>query len=327
MNMKYGEWQVLKPKRLADLNMKLCDHCLISCHFQYCDECNLMFNLLSRTLYLIDKLLKPEEEAELIVKNMPFQEPNKTTETEHIDLKIALEIPLRKKKIDVKEGIIDARYTRNIIVILQNNSDKSYKIESHNKIAQAIFLPLVKIPQLALITTHKKLGLTAQRINEFGLSGKGNVPVNFTEENTDHEICSLTDIANLYLSAKAHKHFKISIHNLTKDVIKIPEGILVSSISANIQNLEKPQSIPDFAQLFLFCDITSQVKNLPKESYLFMPKEINKLNLGNLNTLQQMQLKILLNQYANIFASKNEFGCMDIVKHKIDTRDAQPIKQ
>ncbi|KAG9299981.1 hypothetical protein G9A89_009709 [Geosiphon pyriformis] len=214
-----NQYQELAPtqkeqeQQLADLNTKLCNHCLISCHFQYCDECNFMFNLLSRILYSITKLLEPEEKEELLAKNMLFQEPNQTTEIEQyfidndkricpervhktnagfdlrysgqspiviaphslvkIDLKIVLEIPvntivqiafrssLTKKEIDIKGKIINAGYTKNIILMLQNNSDKSYKIKSHEKIAQAIFLPLVKILQLALITTQEKLSLTA----------------------------------------------------------------------------------------------------------------------------------------------------------------------
>ncbi|KAG9303941.1 hypothetical protein G9A89_005851 [Geosiphon pyriformis] len=383
-----NQYQELVPtreeqkQRLADLNTKLCDHCLIPCYFQYCDKCDLMFNLPPRILFPITKLPEPKEKV-LITEDMSFQDPTEDTETEQYlvysdlskelelkwysdnekgicpkkvydtdaDLKIVLEIPistivqvasrynLAKKKIDIKGEIIDAGYTKNIIVMLQNNSNRPYKIESQEKIAQAIFLPLVKILQLTPVTTREELGLTVQGINEFGSNGRGNVPVNFTEEDSDQiqdqallfeaspEICSLADVANLYLPAKAHKHFKILIHNPTKDVIKIPEGTLVGSISADSQNPEKPQSIPDFAQLFLFCDIISQVWNLPKESYLFTPEEINKLNLGNLSTLQQMQLKVLLNQYADVFASKNEFGCTDIMKHQIDTGDAQPIKQ
>ncbi|KAG9286143.1 hypothetical protein G9A89_010157 [Geosiphon pyriformis] len=131
------------------------------------------------------------------------------------------------------------------------------------------------------------------------------------------------------LNTKLCDHCLISCHFQYCDeyVIEISEGTLIGSISADIQNSEKPQSIPDFTQLFLFCDITSQVWNLPKKSYLFTPEEINKLNLGNLRTLQQMQLKILLNQYADVFASKNEFGHTDIVKHQIDMGDARPIKQ
>ncbi|KAG9291015.1 hypothetical protein G9A89_012887 [Geosiphon pyriformis] len=203
-----------------------------------------------------------------------------------------------------------------------NNSDKLYKIKSHKKIAQAIFLPLIKIPQLVPVTTQEELGLTAQKIKGFGSSRRDNIMVNFMVEDSDQveliytntiisipsywqyilkvnqkiqnqalvfeanlKICLLADVVNLYLPAKAHKHFKIPIHNLTKNIIEIPERILIGSIFSNIQNPKKLQLISDFIQLFLFCDITSQVWNLPKESYLFMSKKINKLNLENLSTL------------------------------------------
>ncbi|KAG9304615.1 hypothetical protein G9A89_020179 [Geosiphon pyriformis] len=139
-----------QEQRLADLNTKLCDYCLIPCYFQYYDECDLIFNPPPRILFPITELPEPEEEV-LITEDMSFQDPTEDTKTEH----------LAKKKIDIKEGIIDAGYTGNIIVMLQNNLNRPYKIESQEKIAQAIFLPLVKIPQLTLITTQKELGLTA----------------------------------------------------------------------------------------------------------------------------------------------------------------------
>ncbi|KAG9288982.1 hypothetical protein G9A89_015531 [Geosiphon pyriformis] len=151
-----------------------------------------------------------------------------------IDLKIALEIlvstmiqvvsqsSLAKKKINIKKRIINAGYMGNIIIMLQNNLNRPYKIELQEKIAQAIFLLLVKIPQLTPVTTQKKLGLTVQGINRFGSSGRRNVPVNFMEEDSElkdqdqallfeasPKICFLADIANLYLPAKAHKHFRI----------------------------------------------------------------------------------------------------------------------
>ncbi|KAG9295340.1 hypothetical protein G9A89_013369 [Geosiphon pyriformis] len=272
-----------QEQQLVNLNTKLCNYCLIFCHFQYCDKCDLMFNPLPKILYPINKLSKSKKEEELLTKDILFQEPNQTTKIKQyltdadfdlrysgqlliiiaphflvkIDLKIVLEVPistmiqvvsrssLAKKKIDLKEGIIDAKYMRNII------------IESHEKIAQAIFLPLVKIPQLV-----------------------SNIMVNFTEEDsnqqyilkvdqkiqnqalvfeTNPKICSLADIANLYLPAKAYKHFKIPIYNLTEDIIEIPKKTLIGFISSDIQNSEKLQLIPDFAQLFLFCDITLQV--------------------------------------------------------------------
>ncbi|KAG9305981.1 hypothetical protein G9A89_009305 [Geosiphon pyriformis] len=207
---KSEEWQVLKLKalhnlftddsdqeqQLVNLNTKLCNYYLISCYFQYCNKCDLMFNPSSRILYLITKLSEPKEKEKLLAKNIDNDKkicPEKAHETGtgfdlrysgqssivialyslvKIDLKIVLEIPvsiiiqvafrlsLAKKEINIKEEIIDVRYTKNIIVMLQNNLDKPYKIKSHEKIAQAIFLSLVKIPQLALITTQEELGLT-----------------------------------------------------------------------------------------------------------------------------------------------------------------------
>ncbi|KAG9293742.1 hypothetical protein G9A89_019079 [Geosiphon pyriformis] len=49
------------------------------------------------------------------------------------------------QKISVQEEVIDSGYTENLMILLQNNSEKSYTIESKEKIAQAIFLPLIKI--------------------------------------------------------------------------------------------------------------------------------------------------------------------------------------
>ncbi|KAG9305753.1 hypothetical protein G9A89_005151 [Geosiphon pyriformis] len=74
-----------------------------------------------------------------------------------IDLKIALEIPvttmvqlasrssLAKRGINIRGGIIDAGYVGNIIAMLQNNSEKAYIIEPNKKIAQAIFLSLIRV--------------------------------------------------------------------------------------------------------------------------------------------------------------------------------------
>ncbi|KAG9305662.1 hypothetical protein G9A89_022584 [Geosiphon pyriformis] len=74
-----------------------------------------------------------------------------------IDLKVVLEISattmvqltsrsiLAKKGINIREKIIDTGYVENIIAMLQNDSEKTYIIEPNEKIAQAIFLPLVKV--------------------------------------------------------------------------------------------------------------------------------------------------------------------------------------
>ncbi|KAG9303770.1 hypothetical protein G9A89_018667 [Geosiphon pyriformis] len=38
---------------LAQINTRLCDHCLIPCNFQYCNKCNLIYNPLPSMIYTI----------------------------------------------------------------------------------------------------------------------------------------------------------------------------------------------------------------------------------------------------------------------------------
>ncbi|KAG9305478.1 hypothetical protein G9A89_021196 [Geosiphon pyriformis] len=111
-----------------------------------------------------------------------------------INLKIALEIlattmvqlvsrnSLAKRGITIRGGIIDTRYIGNIMAMLQNNSEKAYIIEPNEKIAQAIFLSLVRIAQLVLVENKEELGITARGIQGFGSMGRIDVPVNMVEE-------------------------------------------------------------------------------------------------------------------------------------------------
>ncbi|KAG9299421.1 hypothetical protein G9A89_009373 [Geosiphon pyriformis] len=66
--------------------------------------------------------------------------------------------------------------------MLQNNSEKAYIIKPNKKIAQAIFLPLVKIAQLVLVEKRKELRITARGIQGFRFMDRIDVPVNMAEE-------------------------------------------------------------------------------------------------------------------------------------------------
>ncbi|KAG9284734.1 hypothetical protein G9A89_003037 [Geosiphon pyriformis] len=111
-----------------------------------------------------------------------------------IDLKIALEISattiiqlasrnsLAKKRINIKGGIIDTGYIGNIIAMLQNDSEKAYIIDPNKKIAQTIFLLLVKIAQLVSVKNREELGITARGIQRFGSMGRIDISVNMVEE-------------------------------------------------------------------------------------------------------------------------------------------------
>ncbi|KAG9288354.1 hypothetical protein G9A89_021385 [Geosiphon pyriformis] len=226
-----------------------------------------------------------------------------------IDLKIALEIPpttivqlasrssLVKRGINIRGGIIDAGYIRNIITMLQNDSEKTYIIEPNKKITQSIFLPLVRVAQLVLMGKREELRITAKEIQGFRLTDKVDVPVNMAEEKIvdQEEIISMDQaisilsysqymieikrkvkeqnqifkakptlcksgkigLINLHIPAKDYSHIKIPIYNNTGNVIVIPTGTTIGYLNTEIED-QPPSTIPDFSQLCEYVDITSQ---------------------------------------------------------------------
>ncbi|KAG9288417.1 hypothetical protein G9A89_015623 [Geosiphon pyriformis] len=205
-----------------------------------------------------------------------------------IDLKVAMEIPattivlltsrssLAKKRVNIRGEIIDAGYVGNIIAMLQNNSEKAYTIKPNKKIAQAIFLPLVKVARLVSMGTREELGMTARGIQRFGSTGRIDVPVNMAEEEivgkreiifisqpisilpygqymvviewkvkdqdqifeVELMLCESEKIGliNLYVPAKNHSHIKISIYNNTEDIIKVSEGTTIRHLSTEVED-------------------------------------------------------------------------------------------
>ncbi|KAG9287785.1 hypothetical protein G9A89_017380 [Geosiphon pyriformis] len=145
----------------------------------------------------------------------------------YINLKLALEIlvttivqlasrsSLAKRRINIKERIIDTGYVKNIIVILQNNSEKAYTIEPNKKIAQAIFLPLIKIAQLVSVGNRKELRITARRIQGFRLTGRIDIPVNIAEEEIidKREIISICQAISILL----YDQYMLAIKKEVKD--------------------------------------------------------------------------------------------------------------
>ncbi|KAG9302753.1 hypothetical protein G9A89_009530 [Geosiphon pyriformis] len=346
-----------QEKRLEEINTQLCDHCLISCNFQYCNECELIYNLPPCMIYTIPEKKKPisscasesesifnpnsnsdkddDKNTNLIYKQYIvlsdltkkqelkwFSDNNKGIMPEHvhdidarfdlrypgkeviklelllhtcINLKVALEIPattivqlasrssLAKRRINIRGGIINVEYVGNIIIMLQNDSEKAYIIEPNEKIAQAIFLPL--------------LGITAREIQGFGSTCRIDVPVNMVEKEivgqekiisigqaifillydqymveierkvkdqnqifeAEASLCKSEEIGliNLHIPAKNYSCIKIPIYNNTGSVVQIPEGTTIGYLTTEIEN-QPPSTIPDFSQLCGYVDITSQ---------------------------------------------------------------------
>ncbi|KAG9306995.1 hypothetical protein G9A89_003046 [Geosiphon pyriformis] len=119
-----------------------------------------------------------------------------------INLKIALKIPpgamvqitswsfLASKKINVRGEIIDAGYTGDITIILQNKTNKPFKIEHAEKIAQAIYLLLINILGLQLVNQRKLLGKSEKETQGFGSTGRFTVSVNIAlnKQKESHQI-------------------------------------------------------------------------------------------------------------------------------------------
>ncbi|KAG9300997.1 hypothetical protein G9A89_018949 [Geosiphon pyriformis] len=111
-------------------------------------------------------------------------------------------------------------------------------------------------------------------------------------------------LINFHISAKSYSSIKIPIYNNTGNVISKPEGTTIGYLTTEIED-QPPNPIPDFPQLCGYVDITSQTIYGRDECYLLQPEQLEQMNMGNLDPLQCMQLKMLLNNFNDIFASKN----------------------
>ncbi|KAG9287542.1 hypothetical protein G9A89_019603 [Geosiphon pyriformis] len=242
-----------------------------------------------------------------------------------INLKIALEIlattiiqlvsrsSLAKRGINIRGGIIDMGYIGNIITMLQNDSNKAYIIEPNEKIAQAIFLLLVKIAQIDVpvnmaeekIVGQGEIISTGQAISippysQYMLAIKRKEKEQEQIFEAEANLCESGEIGliNLHILAKSYNCIKIPIYNNTGKVINIPKETTIGYLIIEIEDLP-PNPISDFLQLY--------------ECYLLQSKQLKQMNMRNLDPLQCMQLKMLLNNFNDIFASENKFGRTDII--------------
>ncbi|KAG9306534.1 hypothetical protein G9A89_004731 [Geosiphon pyriformis] len=183
------------------------------------------------------------------------------------------------------------------MTMLQNNSEKIYTIEPNKKIAQTIFLSLVKIAQLVSMRKREELGITARKIQRFRSINRIDILVNMAKEKivdkkeiiSTHQLVSIPlynqymlaikrkvkdqaqifevktiicksekiGLTNLYIPAKSLKHIKISIYNTTENVLKIPKETTIRYLSTEVEE-QLPNPISDFLQLCKYVDITSQ---------------------------------------------------------------------
>ncbi|KAG9297033.1 hypothetical protein G9A89_008619 [Geosiphon pyriformis] len=254
-----------------------------------------------------------------------------------IDLKIVVEIlpgimvqiasqsSLVKKRISVQGGVIDSKYTGNLMVLLQNNSKKPYIIKSKEKITQAIFLLLVKIGKFVPVENHEELIQTIKGTFGFRLTGKG-VEANFAETikkkgeliKTEQSITLMSyekseikikrtikninlifephpetcqqfsiGLTNLFIPADKTQWIKIPITNTTEKLIYIPENTIIGYLRTKLENASIPQEILNFLEIVLYCEFTSINWQQPLECYQFTPEKLAKLKIATMDPDQQ----------------------------------------
>ncbi|KAG9298090.1 hypothetical protein G9A89_004954 [Geosiphon pyriformis] len=390
------------------INIRLCEECIMPCDEQWCPECyTLSIPLPSKNdknkiefgepeateesettpIYLIENQsalqlkyfnnngqeIKPEK-AHKIDAGYDLRYPGKDTLVlkpkffTKINLKIALEILpeaivqitswffLASKKINVRGGIIDAGYTGDITVMLQNKTDKLFKIEHAEKIVQAIYLPLINILGLQLIDQREQLGKSNRGTQGFGSTGRFTVLVNIAlnTQNKSHQILRLPQLITISLFGE---HLEIYTclkptttqqifesneqvcleHNISIPNIYIPEGtkkVQVTFYNPNnypiilLNNLEIGViHIPDFSEI-IGHSIPKINSNPSSENYHVVMEKLSRINMGQLESQQQTQLKELIAEFADIFAeNNNDLGRTNLVQHQIYTEDAKPRRQ
>ncbi|KAG9291528.1 hypothetical protein G9A89_021947 [Geosiphon pyriformis] len=256
-----------------------------------------------------------------------------------INLKIALEIPpgaivqitswssLASKGINVRGEIIDAGYTGDITVMLQNKTDKLFKIEHAEKIAQAIYLSLINISGLQLVNQREQLGKSDRGTQGFGSTGQFTVPVNIAlnTQNEFHQILRLLqpitispfgEHPEIYTCTKPtttqqifESNEQVCLeHNILIPNIYIPEetkkvrvtfynpnnypiillnNLEIGIIHSNIFQQELPQTVPDFSKI-IGHSLPKINPNLNSENYHVVMEKLSRINMGQLEPQQQI---------------------------------------
>ncbi|KAG9300804.1 hypothetical protein G9A89_003153 [Geosiphon pyriformis] len=301
--------QQKQKQYLTQINTYLCENCLILCQNQCCEECQDERNLekkmeienqqsQNQSINQQDSPDGPESEKfvaytdlEQVIDIQYFDNghlkiiserahPTNTGFDLHyledkfitlpfrsitkINLKIVVEIPL---------GII-IQIASNLMVLLQNNLEKPYTIESKEKIAQAIFLSLVKIGKFVSVENHEELLQTIRGTFDFE-STKKKIEANFTEIIEEKGKVIKTEWSIMLLS---YGKSEIKIKRTIKE-----KDLIFEPYPKTCQQRTRLHS----GRYHYWIPWNGARKRQPLECYQFMPEELAKLNIGTMDPDQQ----------------------------------------
>jgi deoxyuridine 5'-triphosphate nucleotidohydrolase len=262
-------------------------------------------------------------------------------EASFVNTHVAMEIPtgsfcqlksrssLIKKGIKVKAGIIDAGYTGDIGIYLFNNSNTTQQIQPNERIAQAIFLPLINISNLKEVNTREELGQTSRGQNGFESTGTDKL-LNILEEYEEkYEEKDLEDQPLLKILEEMEQQVILDIEVKEHYTQIKDQQIYHATVEEMRRNaLNGNNKCPhtndeDNNENCLHCvedeELYRQMELIPEP--LFQSTNIEETDLTE---KQQQQLDELLAEYHDLF--DNEIpGKTDIIQHEINLEDTKPI--
>ncbi|KAG9284433.1 hypothetical protein G9A89_023690 [Geosiphon pyriformis] len=242
-----------------------------------------------------------------------------------INLKITLEIPLR--------AIVQ-------IASKLSLASKEINIEHAEKIAQAIYLPLINILGLQSVNNREQVGKSERGMQDF-------VPVNIALniQNKSHQILQLPQPITISPFGEHHEIYTCSKPTTTQQIFESNEQIFIfynpnnypivllnkleiGIIYSNIFQDENPQIVSNFIEIVKHTLLPNPNIIFTTENYHLLEEKLSQINMGSLEPQQQRQLKQLIAEFADIFAKdNNDLGKTDIVQHQIHIGDAPPKHQ
>ncbi|KAG9295309.1 hypothetical protein G9A89_021240 [Geosiphon pyriformis] len=374
------------------INIRLCEECIMPCNEQWCPECytlsiplpikdnqyEIEFGIQNEEvpvtfIYLTENQLaitlkyfnnkgqgiKPEK-AHKIDAEYDLRYPERNTlilqpkSFTRINLKIAFEISpgIMIKEINIKEGIIDAGYTGDITVMLQNETNKPFKIEHAEKIAQAIYLPLINISGLQLVNQREQLRKSERGTQDFGSTGRFMIPVNIAlnTQNESHQILRLPQPITISPFGEYHEIYTCRKPTTTQQIFEANEQICMKH-GISIPNIYIPKGMKKVRITFYNLNhhpiillnnleiriIHSKIfqQELPQTVLNFseiighsLPKFNLKPSAENYHISPNNRIKQLIAEHTDIFAkNNNNLGRTDLVQHQIYTEDVKSRRQ
>ncbi|KAG9302394.1 hypothetical protein G9A89_011444 [Geosiphon pyriformis] len=272
---------------LTQINTYLCENCLIPCQNQCCKECQDKRDL--------EKKMEIENQHPESEKFVAYTDLEQVTDIQYFDNGHLGIIPEKAHPTDAGFDLrypedqsttlpprsitkIDLKIAVEIPPGIMNNSKKPYTIEFKKKIAQAIFLPLVKIGKFMPVENREELSQTTRGTFGFGSTGKG-IEANFAETIEEKgeviknewsimllpygkseirikrtikekdlifepypKTCQqfLIGLTNLFIPADKAQWIKIPIANTTEEPIYIPEDTIIGYLRTELENASTP---------------------------------------------------------------------------------------